>query len=132
MSNFHLDASVLIALIDGSDAHHESSKRALAELEGKDHSFAVSAVAFMEAIIGPKRAGAHQERIARNAIDLVCPDGPIPITAEIAERAAGLRVKNPWLKSVDAMIVACAKATGGSRLVTNDKRLARLPNVVLV
>lgn len=128
----HLDASVLIALVDASDAHHESSKRALIELEANNFGFAVSAVAYMEAIVGPKRAGTRQERIARKAIEAICPNGPIPISADIADAAAGLRVKNPWLKSVDAMIVACANTAGNGRLVTNDKRLARFPNVLLV
>jgi len=45
----------------------------------------------------------------------------VPLTAPIAERAAGLRAQHDALRLPDALVLATAQAHGGS-LITYDQR----------
>jgi predicted nucleic acid-binding protein len=55
----------------------------------------------------------------------------IPLTATIAERAAGLRAEHN-LRTPDAIQLATALESGASHFLTNDADLARVSNVKLL
>lgn len=121
MAALILDASVLVGLLDSADAHHE---RAISDVETADQSgrrLIAPASAYGEALVAFSRAGrlAHaRDAIAAMGIEVA------PLTAPMAERAAGLRAAHKQLRLPDAMVVACAHELGGG-LLTYDDRLAR-------
>ncbi|HEX2393190.1 MAG TPA: PIN domain-containing protein [Solirubrobacterales bacterium] len=98
-----LDASVLIAHLDGRDAHHEAATRLLAESDGEP--LGASSVTLAETLVGPARAGRLEE--ARSVLsrlgvaDLgIGEDAP----ARLAELRAETGVKLP-----DCCVLAVAE-----------------------
>lgn len=115
-----LDASVLIALLDTQDAHHE---RAVADVEAAAtrQALLISASALSEALVAPARLGRAGEAVA--ALDAMgC--AVVPVSQEIAVLAATLRAEHPGVRLPDALVVATARQFDG-RFLTYDKRLAR-------
>ena len=117
-----LDASVLIGLLDTSDAHHNAAVDDVeaADLRGDD--LLTPASAYSEALVSFARA----ERIA-DAREAVAAMGIVvtPLTAAIGEHAAELRAAHERLRLPDAIVLATARVLG-SELLTYDDRLARV------
>lgn len=122
MAALILDASVLIGLLDDADAHHTV---AVDEVEAADQQGAVlltPASAYSEALVSFARAGRvadAREAIAAMGISVT------PLTATIAERAAGLRASHDRLRLPDAIVLATARDLNAN-LLTYDDRLARV------
>jgi predicted nucleic acid-binding protein len=57
MGLIHLDAGVVIGLLDTTDAHHESATDALAGAIRSGDRMAMAASAFAECLVGPSRRG---------------------------------------------------------------------------
>ncbi len=116
-----LDASVLIGLLDGADAHH---KRAVDDTESADQAgrtLVTPASAYSEALVAFARAGRMsdaREAIASMGIAVA------PLTATMAERAAELRARHGRLRLPDAIVLACAHELEGE-LLSYDQRLSR-------
>lgn len=117
-----LDASVLIGLLDTSDAHHNAAVDDVeaADLRGDD--LLTPASAYSEALVSFARAG----RVA-DAREAVAAMGIVvtPLTAVIGENAAQLRAAYDRLRLPDAIVLATAHVLGGE-LLTYDDRLARV------
>jgi predicted nucleic acid-binding protein len=116
-----LDASVVIALLDAHDALHPAARAALARHAGDD--LRLPASAYAESLVGPARRGrlaAAKRAIAALLLEIA------PITAQVAEEAAGLRARHPGLRLPDALVVATGSVLGAEVVLTGDARWRRL------
>jgi predicted nucleic acid-binding protein len=114
-----LDASVLIAHLDGRDAHHP---RAVELLLAAQHSaFVASVVTVAEVLVGPVKAGAGTTAVAAlRALRLV----RAPLASDAAEKLAGLRAKT-GLKLPDCCVLLAALDVDATGILTFDDRLGR-------
>lgn len=117
-----LDASVLIGLLDTADTHHSVAVDAVEAADQQGTTLLTPAGAYGEALVSFARAGRvgdAREAIAGMGIVVT------PLTATIAERAAGLRAGSDRLRLPDAIVLATARELGADLLTYND-RLARV------
>ena len=120
-----VDASVVIALLDNEDAHHDRALAALESCVGYDLRLPVSAYA--EALIGPAKTN-HAESARDRILGFV--SSIEPATAAIAERAAVMRAGKPALSLADAFVLATASYLGAEVVLTTDRALQDvLPSV---
>jgi len=117
-----LDASVLIALLDSEDSHHEAAVEAVERDDLAARELITPASAYSAAVVAFARADRLDE--ARNAIAGMG-ISVTPMTTEIAERAASLRAQHETLRLPDAIVLATALDLEGE-LMTYDHRLAKL------
>jgi len=112
-----VDASVVIALLDPHDAHHENARRALDEHAGS--SLVLPASAYAETLVGPAQQGVADraiEAIGRLGVDIA------PIDAAVAEGAAALRARHASLRLPDALVLACGEVLDAEAVWTADGR----------
>lgn len=117
-----VDASLLIALLDADDAHHERATATLTDprLEG----IVVPASAYAETLIGPSRRG----QAAIKAVDELLSDlaaEVAPISRGVARRAAHLRAAHPSLRLPDALVLATRDVLEATAILTTDRRWSR-------
>lgn len=119
-----LDASVLIAHFDRSDALHVAATQALAAHQEDD--LRLPASAYAETLVGAAARG-EQARMATaiRALGVTVE----PITASAAERSAELRARYRSLRTPDALVLGCADALAATTILTGDRRWARFPRV---
>jgi predicted nucleic acid-binding protein len=113
-----LDASVLIALLDPNDAHHEAARAALEA--HSDDDLRIAAHTLAEALVHPARAG--KEREARRLIASleIAVD---PVDEAVAVAAARLRARHgSALRMPDALVLAHAEMRGAKSVITADAR----------
>jgi predicted nucleic acid-binding protein len=113
-----LDASVLIAYLDRTDAHHALAAKRLIELAGAP--FGASCITLAEFLVAPTREGRFAEADA--ALDALDVD-EFELPPDAAERLAALRAETA-LKLPDCCVLLTAQITGG-KVLTLDDRLAR-------
>ena len=121
MALTHLDAGVVIGLLDAGDVHHASASQALAEVVRSGDRVAMAASAFAECLVGPARRGEG----AILTVDKLVRRLPIEVVhldADIARRAARLRAKHTTLRLPDALVIATAASSSAERLITTDRR----------
>ncbi len=113
-----LDASVLIAHLDHSDALHTRATEHL--LDAADQQFGASAITLAEILVGPTRAGhLSVAQAALRALDVT----ELPLPPSAATRLAALRVETA-LKLPDCCVLLAAQDADGM-VLTFDDRLAR-------
>jgi predicted nucleic acid-binding protein len=113
-----LDTSVLIALLDPADVHHEAARASLAA--HADDDLRIPAHTLAEALVHPARAG--KEREARRLIASleIAVD---PIEEAVAVAAARLRAKHGnALRMPDALVLAYADVHKAKNVLTADAR----------
>lgn len=126
MGTLILDASVLIGLLDSSDPHHPVAVNDVEAADQAGAALQTPASAYSEALVAFARADRvtdARESIAGMGIAVA------PLTAEIGERAAGLRAEHERLRLPDALVLATARGLGAD-LLTYDDRLSRIANHV--
>ncbi len=116
-----LDAGVLIAVLDGGDAHHVGARAALSTRVEQGDRFAVPASVYAEVLVGPYTVGEAaattvDEFLARLGADIAAAD------ADVARRAAQLRARHRRLRLPDALVIATAQHVGADLLLTTDQR----------
>jgi predicted nucleic acid-binding protein len=113
-----LDASVLIALLDPGDAHHQAARASLDA--HADDDLRIPAHALAEALVHPARAG--KDREARRLIaGLEIAVDPVDETVAVA--AAKLRAKHgSALRMPDALVLAYADVRKARSILTADVR----------
>jgi predicted nucleic acid-binding protein len=113
-----LDASVLIALLDPDDAHHQAARAALDT--HADDDLRIPAHALAEALVHPGRAG--KDREARRLIATL-EVGVDPINEAVAVAAARLRAQHGGaLRMPDALVLAHADIHKAKSVLTADRR----------
>jgi len=125
-----LDAGVLIAVLDGDDAHHASAEDALRDAFAAGDDLVLPASAYAECLVAPLRRGPHAARTVDDLLDAL-PARVVPITRDVAREAAELRARHGRaLRLPDALVVATAIAERGDRVLTTDARWPALEVVV--
>lgn len=121
MGLIHVDAGVIIGLLDANDAHHGPATRSLAESVRSGDRLAMAASAFAECLVGPSRTG---PRAVETVDDLVerLPIEIVDLDADVARTAAGIRAKHTSVRLPDALVIATAAHASADRLVTTDRR----------
>jgi predicted nucleic acid-binding protein len=112
-----LDASVLIALLDPADPHHQAARAAL-EVHADD-DLRIPAHTLAEALVHPVRAG--KEREARRLIASleIAVD---PVDEAVGLVAARLRARHgSALRMPDALVLAYADVHKARRVLTADE-----------
>jgi predicted nucleic acid-binding protein len=115
-----LDASVVIALLDSSDASHVDA-RALLEGRAED-TWLMSTGTLAEVLVHPLRRGTGDEferKLARLRVAFV------DVDPAIARRAARLRAEHMSLRVPDSLVLATAQQRAADTL-TFDRALRRL------
>ena len=118
-----VDASVIIAFLDGTDSHH---RRAVAALTtASSQRLVLPASAYAEILVGAFRRGAS----AVSVVDEVVTELAIhvePITAGIARRAAALRAAHRGLRLPDALVLATGDVLAATSVLTADRLWPRV------
>ncbi|WP_309672670.1 PIN domain-containing protein [Gemmatimonas sp.] len=121
MGVVHLDAGVVIGLLDANDAHHSSAHRAIADVLRDGHGLAMAASAFAECLVGPYRRGKASVLVVHNLIERL-PITVVSLDAETASTAARVRAQHVGLRLPDALVIATAVHHAAERLITTDRK----------
>ena len=119
MARVVLDSSVLIALTDSDDIHHQIAVRETA----KKSEWLSSTISLAETLINPARKSPSRSDQIRKGLGVVVGEF-LPVTEEVAIAAAQIRAET-GLKLPDAIIAATAQLTRGE-LWTFDAKLAKV------
>lgn len=121
MGLIHLDAGVVIGFLDSNDAHHRSSKAALANALQNGDYLALAASALAQCSVGPARRGEPALHAIRSLIERL-PIAIVPLDVEIATTAARLRAAHRALQLPDALVIATAIEQAADELMTIDRK----------
>jgi predicted nucleic acid-binding protein len=121
-----LDAGVLIAVLNGDDAHHQRARQFVAAARDRGDRLVVPASAYAEILVAPLRQSPSSGDAVDDFLEAL-PASVEPATRQIARMAASLRAEHGGrLRLPDALVVATAIVLDASRVVTTD---ARWPDV---
>ncbi len=120
MGLIHLDAGIIIGLLDADDVHHDAATVVASSAQRNGDRLAMSASAVAECLVGPaRRSDAAVDVVisllARLPIDVVALD------ISIARTAVTLRARHHALRLPDALVIATAVEAGASELITTDR-----------
>jgi predicted nucleic acid-binding protein len=124
-----LDTTPLIYFLETRSPHYPLVRAFFRKVDRGDFSVVTSMVTVLEVLVHPWRTGntalaaRYRNILLRNA-NLAT----IPLSAAIADRAAGLRARYN-LSTPDAVQLATAIAQGASHFLTNDAQLARVSGI---
>lgn len=114
-----IDASVLIAHLNGADSSHDRAEAAL--LAAAELPLAASSITLAEVLVGPVRAGKLDvARSALRALEIA----EVAFGAGAAERLAALRA-DTGLKLPDCCVLLAAQDVGAEAVLTFDDRLMK-------
>ena len=117
-----LDASIVIAVLDGEDAHHAAARAGLASRLDAQDTFVLPVSAYAETLVGAFRSGDAAVATVESFIDAL-PARIEQATPAIGRYAARLRAQHGGrLPLPDAFVVATALELGAERLLTTDRR----------
>ena len=125
MASIALDAGILIAFLDASDAQHEAAVDALRPRLATGHQILIGATVYAEILVRPLQRGSDQ---AIDAFIAAISATIVPIDRVIARRAAQLRGSHRALRLPDAISLATALVAGAEYL-TLDRRLGRIAEI---
>ena len=118
-----LDASVVIAFLDATDAHHERAVVALTARRADE--LVIPASVYAETLVRPFREGAAAvAKVERFLADFAIRTEPL--TADIARRAAELRSRRTGLKLPDAIVLATGEALSAAAILTADAEWSKV------
>jgi len=121
MGLIHLDAGVIIGLLDADDAHHDAARAALSHALRQGDQLSIAASALAECLVGPARRSRKAVDLVRTVIDRL-PVSVVELDADIATRAAVLRARHRTLRLPDALVIATAAVSRADRLITTDRK----------
>jgi predicted nucleic acid-binding protein len=115
-----LDAGVVIAMLDATDAHHPASRAALREALDRGDDLVLPASAYAECLVGPLRRGPDAAAIVDAFLEAL-PARVEPVTRSIARVAAALRARHGRaVRLPDALVLATAVELHAHLLLTTD------------
>ncbi|MGH3025787.1 MAG: type II toxin-antitoxin system VapC family toxin [Gaiellaceae bacterium] len=120
MGTVVVDSSVLIALLDPSDAHHVAA-RAIYDPSRSRH--VISTTVLAEVLVGASRLGEAAVVEAEARIDTLI-DDVCPVDRAVARAAAVIRAEHPRLRLPDALVLATAVVQRADALLTADRAIA--------
>ena len=113
-----VDASISIALIDDADVLYEASAAVVAT---DPAALILPAPAYAETMVRAHRDGtstAVRDKLDGLGISIA------PLSEEMAEEAARLRARFPFLRLGDALVIATARILDADEVLTGDRRWA--------
>ena len=110
---------MIIAFLDGADAHHDAARSALSTALDDAERLSIAASALAECLVGPARRSTKAVELVRTVIDRL-PVSVVDLDEEIATQAAMLRARHRSLKLPDALVIATAEHSSADRLITTD------------
>lgn len=114
-----LDASLLIAYLDGEDAHHGRAEELLAR--EIDDDFGANSLTLAEVLVAPVRED-RLETVRAMLSDLEVQELPLP--GDTAVKLAQLRATT-GLKMPDCCVLLAAEHAGAARVASFDDRLTQ-------
>lgn len=128
-----LDAMILIYYAEAHPEWGAFSRAILQCAEEGNKQLYISAIALTEVLTGyRKQKDRGAEEIFWNMLQALAPSlSIIPITIEVADRAATLRVKY-GLRTPDALHIATAIAVGADAYITNDTKLKAVREIEVI
>jgi predicted nucleic acid-binding protein len=127
-----LDAGVVIAVLDASDAHHAAATEAVASARERGDTLVLPSSAYAECLVSPYRRGPEAVAVVDSFVD-VLPARVEPASRAIASAAAKLRARHAGvLRLPDALVVATALVVGADRILTTDASWPALSVSVVV
>ena len=115
-----LDAGVVIAVLDATDAHHSAARAALREALDRGDDLVLPASAYAECLVGPLRRGPEAAETVDAFIDAL-PARVEPVTRSFARAAAALRARHGRaVRLPDSLVLATAIELQAHRLLTTD------------
>lgn len=119
-----LDSDAVVVFLDRTDSLHDAADGAVRDLIGA-HRLLVSVVTYAEVLTGA-RLGHHDEEQVRGFFHELISE-VLPVTMQVAERAADLRARQKSLRMPDALILATADSEVDVELIlTGDKQASRI------
>lgn len=119
-----LDSDAVVGFLDAADALHDTADAAIRGLAGEERLI-VSVVTYAEVLTGA-RIGHHDLDEVRGFFDDVI-SRIVPVSIEIADRAAELRAEARSLRMPDALILATTELEHEvDTLLTGDRAVAKL------
>lgn len=126
-----LDASVLIGVLNPSDAHHETASAAIADRRRAADTFVLPATVLAETLVATARHRPAKLDEVRSLLDALF--GPVRAVDEtVAVEAARLRARYKSVRLPDALVVATALVDDAAEVLTADVRLKRVDKRVTV
>lgn len=117
-----LDASVLIALVDADDEHHDGAIKAVGRGREAGDRFIVPVAAYAEYMVRAYERDADRADFRDRLIEAI-PAAVEPATRSIGRQAAALRARHgSRLRLPDALIVGTAIDLAADRVITADTR----------
>ncbi len=110
---------MVIAALSAADIHHQAASAAI--MEASDDELVLAATTRAEILIGPSRVGGTALHAGRDFVDGCV---TIPITASIADDAAGLCARHRALSLHDAIALVVAEVIDADVVWTFDARWA--------
>jgi predicted nucleic acid-binding protein len=115
-----LDAGVVIALLDASDAHHPAAVESVGNARDRGDPLLLPASAYAECLVSPHRRGPQAVAVVDRFLDSL-PARVEPADRSIAGAAAALRAAHGTsLRLPDALVIATAIVRGADRILTTD------------
>lgn len=122
-----LDAGVVIALLDGADAHHAAAVVSVRVARDRGDVLLLPASAYAECLVSPHRRGPDAIAVVDQFLDAL-PARVEPADRSIAAAAAALRAAHgSALRLPDALVVATAVVRGADRILTTDAGWPAVP-----
>jgi predicted nucleic acid-binding protein len=118
-----LDASIVIAHLDGADAHHARAVELLTA--GIDEALLISPITLAECYVGPARSGRLDD--ARTQITRL-EIGVVPLSEDAPERLAMLRART-GIRLPDCCVLLAAD-TAAAEVATFDNRLSQAARTI--
>jgi len=127
-----LDAGVVIAMLDATDAHHSAARSALREALDHGADLVLPASAYAECLVGPLRRSPEAAATVDAFIEAL-PARIEPVTRSIARAAAALRARHGRaVRLPDALVLATAIELRAPRLLTTDGGWPAIDGIVQV
>jgi len=119
-----LDSSLLLGLLDSSDAHHAGALESLAAAAEAGEEIILPASVLAEVLVGAARQGPSvRDNVERRLLASV--DRLHPVDRDVAVHAAGVRAAHRAVRLPDALVIATGRALGAA-VLTADKALAKV------
>jgi predicted nucleic acid-binding protein len=115
-----LDAGVVIAVLDGADAHHAAAVASVSAARDRGDVLVLPASAYAECLVSPYRRGPDAVAVVDQFLDAL-PARVEPADRSIAGAAAALRAAHGTsLRLPDALVIATAIVRSADRILTTD------------
>ena len=116
----HLDAGVVIGLLDADDVHHQPAAAAVQRAQRSGQRIAIASSAYAECLVAPSRRSDAAVRVVDDLMSRL-PIDIIDLDVDIARAAARLRAHHRKLRLPDALVIATAVACSADELITTDR-----------